>query len=209
MNRRDTVLALLALAATPLTCYAQKSIKLARIGFLGATSASDLASRVQAFRAGLSDLGYVEGENFVIEFRWADGIYERLPKLASELVRLQVDVLVTGGTPGTVALRHATSTIPIVMAVSGDAVATGLVSSLAHPGGNITGSTFFNPELAAKRLELVRSVLPRAKRVAVLLNPRNPVSLPILRAMESTSASLKLELRPFDVRDSNEFAAVM
>lgn len=205
MNRRDTVLALLVLGAAPLAT-GQQQTKIPRIGFVGVATTP---SRVEALRAGLRDLGYVEGKNFVIEIRWADGKYERLPELAAELVRLKVDVLITGGTPGTVALRHATSTIPIVMAASGDAVATGLVSSLARPGGNITGSTFFNPELAAKRLELVKSVLPRAKRIAVLLNPENPASAPILRAMESTAASLKFELRTFHVKNPNEFSAVM
>jgi putative ABC transport system substrate-binding protein len=123
--------------------------------------------------------------------------------LAAELVRLDVDVIVTQGTPGTPAAKGATTTIPIVMAISGDAIATGLIASLSHPGGNVTGSTFFNPELCAKRLELLKEAFPRIRRVAELLNPDNPVNGPILQATESEA--LKLELEQFEVRRPNEF----
>jgi ABC-type uncharacterized transport system substrate-binding protein len=127
--------------------------------------------------------------------RWADGHYERLPGLAAELVRLNVDVVVTSGTPGIRAAKGATTTIPIVMATVGDAVLVGLVASLARPGGNITGSTFFNPELAAKRLELLKETLPRLTRVAALINHDNPGQGTLLQAMEPTAKSLKLELQ--------------
>ncbi len=207
-RRRQILIVATAWLAAPLA-WAQLEAKVPRIGFLGPTSASAFANRIEALRASLRDLGYVEGKNIAIEFRWADGKYERLPELAAELVRLKVDVIVTAGTPGTLAAKRATSTVPIVMAVSGDAIATGLVASLARPGANITGSTFFNPELAAKRLELVKGVLPRARRVAVLMNPENPVTVPVLEAMKRTSALLKLELRPSEVRDSTEVAGVM
>ena len=204
-TRRTVVLALGASAlASPFVSAAQPA-RMARIGFLGATSAKAYASRVEALRAGLRDLGYVEGKNIVIEFRWADGKYERLPELAAELVRLKVDVIVTHGTPGTFAAKKATTAIPIVMAISGDAVATGLVPSVARPGGNITGSTFFNPELAAKRLELMREAVPSVKRISVLLNPANQVNGPTLKAMQATAASLKLELQPVEVRGPEEF----
>jgi putative ABC transport system substrate-binding protein len=121
-------------------------------------------------RQGFRDLGYVEGRNLAIEYRWADGHYERLPALAAELVRLKPDVIVTSG-PGVAVLKDATTTVPVVMAAAGDVVAMGLVASLAHPGGNLTGSTFFGPELSAKRLEILRSAVPRLGRVAVLQRP--------------------------------------
>jgi putative tryptophan/tyrosine transport system substrate-binding protein len=175
-----------------------------RIGFLGPASASATAPWVDALRAGLQDLGYQEGKNILFEFRWAEGNDDRLPELAADLVHLNVDVLVTYGTPGTRAAKQATTTIPIVMAVSGDAVATGLIVSLARPGANVTGSTIFNPELCAKRLELLKEALPRTKRVAILLNPDNPVSPPNLQAAELTAKSLGLELQQFEVRASNE-----
>ena len=139
ITRRRIVVAIGAGALAPLASFAQQPAKVARIGFLGAESASGYASNVEAMQAGLRDLGYVEGKNIVIEFRWAEGKYDRLPELAAELVRLKVAVIVTHGTPGTLASKRATTTIPIVMATSGDAVAAGLVASLARPGGNITG----------------------------------------------------------------------
>jgi putative ABC transport system substrate-binding protein len=206
MRRRDAI-ALLGGAAVvwPLTARAQQPAKVARIGFLGSSSASGWARRVEALRAGLRNLGYVEGKNIVIEFRWADGMYDRLADLAAELVRLKVEVLVTHGTPGTIAARRATTTIPIVMVHSGDAVATGLVASLARPGANVTGSTLLNPELMAKRLELLKEAIPRIAQVAVLLNPDNPTKRPVLEAMETTAASLRVTLHPFDARGPNEF----
>jgi putative tryptophan/tyrosine transport system substrate-binding protein len=133
--------------------------KVARIGFLAPTSASSNPERVEALWAGLRDLGYVEGKNIVIEFRWAEGKFDRLPDLAAELVRLKVDVIVTAGSPGIRAAKNATTTIPIVMATSGDPVGFGFVASLARPGGNITGSSIFAPELSAKRLELLKETL--------------------------------------------------
>ncbi len=208
MLRIVTILATLALAffGAPLASDAQQPPKVHRIGFLGAASLSGYASLVEAFRQGLRDLGYVEGKNIVIEYRWADGRYDRLPDLAAELVRLKVEVLVTHGTPGTLAAKQATKTIPIVMALSGDAVATGIVASVARPGGNITGSTFFFPEINAKRLELLKEAVPRASRVALLLNPDNPAKEPLLKAMEAAARSLKVELQQFEVRSPDEFA---
>ena len=161
-NRRKILIALGASALpVPLRSFAQQQDKVRRIGYLGPTSAAGAASRIEALRAGLRDLGYVEGKNIVIEFRWADDNYQMLPKLAAELVQQKVEVIVTHGTPGTRAAKQATTTIPIVMATAGDAVVVGLVANLARPDGNITGSTFFNPELAAKRLEVLRDAFPR------------------------------------------------
>ena len=144
-----------AAAGWPLAARAQRT-RAAHIGFLGIDSASSHAARLAALRAGLRDLGWVEGTNLLIEYRWADGNYERLRGLADELVQLKVDVLVTHATPGALAAKSATSTIPIFLTAVGDILALGLVSSLRVPGGNITGSSTFVPELTAKRLELLK-----------------------------------------------------
>ena len=202
MERRTFALGLLG---APLAARGQQSAKVARIGFLGTQSVSSLTSWVEALRAGLRERGYVDGVNIVIDYRCAEGNYDRLPELAAELVRLKVDVLVTHATPGTRAAKQATTTIPIVMAVSGDAVATGLIASLNQPSGNITGSTFFNPELCAKRLEILKETLPRAKRVALLLNPDNLMNAPNLQATELTAKSLMFDLQQFEARRPDEF----
>jgi putative ABC transport system substrate-binding protein len=160
---------------------------------------------MEAFRGGLRDLGYVESQNLVIEFRWAQGKNERLPELAAELVRLKPDVLVTHGVPGTLAAKRATDTIPIVMGVVGEAIAIGAVEGLARPGRNITGSSFFVPELNAKRLEVLKEALPRLRRVGVLLNRDNPVNATVLKAMEHTAQALKIQLRSVEVRDPADF----
>jgi putative ABC transport system substrate-binding protein len=145
-------------------------------------------------RTGLREFGYVEGQSIVIEFRWAENRYERLPQLVRELIAARVELLITHGTPGTRAARQATSTIPIVMAISGDALATGLVSSLARPEANVTGSTFFLPELNAKRLEVLKEACPSIWHPAALSNPDNPVSRPIIPAMQSVAKALSLTL---------------
>jgi putative tryptophan/tyrosine transport system substrate-binding protein len=201
-NRRKLLVALgVGALATPLTAFAQQKGKVWRIGFLGTASASGYAGRVDALRAGLRDLGYVEGKNIVIEFRWAEGKYERLPELAAELVRLKVEIIVAQGTPGILAAKNATTTIPIVMPASADPVAVGLVASLARPGGNVTGMTGFGPEGAAKRLELLKDAFPRTRQVAVLFNPDNSNYIRLgLPALEATAKSLKLELQQFPVR---------
>jgi putative ABC transport system substrate-binding protein len=143
IGRRQFISALGSAAAVwPTAAYAQQPGKVPRIGVLGAASASGLADRVASLRLGLRDLGYVEGTNVIIEFRWAEGNYARLPELAAELIRSNVDVIVTHGTPGTLAAKQATATIPIVIASIGDPVAVGVVASVARPGGNITGESF-------------------------------------------------------------------
>jgi putative tryptophan/tyrosine transport system substrate-binding protein len=201
MRRREFITLLGGAAAGwPLAARAQQSVRVPRIGVLTPASASTTAGWIEALRAGLHELGYEEGKNIVFEFRWAEGKDDRLPALVAELVRLNVDVLVTFGTPGARAAKEATTTIPIVMAASGDAVATGFIASLARPGGNVTGQTIFNPELCAKRLELLKEALPRTKRVAILLNPDNPISWANLQAAKLTAASLSLELQQFEAR---------
>jgi putative ABC transport system substrate-binding protein len=206
--RRTAAVLILALAygllAAPPAGTSQAPVKVYRIGVLGAATASAYAKQIEAFRQGLRDLGYVEGKNVVLEYRWAEGRYDRLADLAAELVRLTPDLLLTHGTPGTRAAKQATTTIPIVMATSGDAVATGLVASLAHPGGNLTGTSFFNPELAAKRLELLKEVVPGLTRVAVFVNPGNPVNEVSLQLMERTARPLGLELQRVNVGGPKE-----
>lgn len=205
-TRRGILIALGAgVLAAPLASLAQQTVKVRRIGFLGAEAASGYSSRIEALRAGLRDLGYVEGKNIVIEYRWGEGKYDRLPDLAGELVRLKVDVIVTHAATGTLAAKRATTTIPIVMATMGDPVALGVVASLARPGGNITGSVFFQTELMAKRVELLKEAMPRITRVAVLMLRDNPTSQQVLQAMESTANSLKVELQKFEVRGPDEF----
>ena len=188
----------------PLATDAQQSTKVYRIGFLGAISASAYAPYTKAFREGLYDLGHVEGKDIVIEYRWAEGRYERLPDLAAELVGLQVDLIVTHGPVAYRAAKDSTRTIPIVMAAIGDAEALGLVASLSRPGGNITGSSFLLPELTAKRVELLKEALPGVSRVAVLVNPGNPVFPILLQAMQTTARSLGLELKAVEVRTIKE-----
>jgi ABC-type uncharacterized transport system substrate-binding protein len=192
-----------AAAAWPFAAGAQQASKIFRIGFVGLPAAEP--KRPEAFRAGLRDLGYEEGRNIVIEFRWADGHYERLPALFSELIRLKVDVIVTFGTPGSLAAKQATTTIPIVFATAADAVASGLVASLAQPGGNVTGTTHFVPELSAKQLEMLKEAIPGLNDVAILLNPANPMIEPVVPAMRLTAQSLKVELHQFGVRGPAEF----
>ena len=207
-TRRRIVLALLAGAlAAPLASFAQQPQgTVPRIGFLISETLSSQARRVEALRSGLRDLGYVEGKSIAIEVRSADGRYDRLPELAAELTRLKVDVLVAFGIKAVVAAKHATTTIPIVVpATASDLVAMGLISSLARPGGNITGSAMFGPETAAKQVELFKEAVPRITRVAVLLNPANAARGVILQSMRATANSLKLELQPFEVRTPKEF----
>jgi putative ABC transport system substrate-binding protein len=160
---------------------------------------------LEGFRLGLRDLGYIEGKNIAIEFRWAEGKYERLQELARGLIEHKVDVVVTHGTPGTLALQRVTKTVPIVMATSGDAVITGLVNSLARPGGNTTGLSYFGPELAAKRLELIKEVVPSLAQLAFLVNPNNPIVNQDFQAVKIAAMPLKLEVQKFEVRGPQEF----
>ena len=198
------VCALLASASVPAAAQSGAG-KVPRVGLLGVTSEAGYARQIRALREGFRDLGYVEGQTLVIESRWAQGQYDRLPALAAELVRLQPDVIVTSG-PGVRAMKDATATIPIVMAVTGDAVANGFVASLAVPGGNITGSTFFGPELSAKRLELLKEAVPRLARVSVLLNPRSDNNRVDLERVKKTAAALGVEIFEAPAGSPREFA---
>ena len=211
MIKRPGLLVILVLGAlaASLAVAAQPAGKVYRIGFLGAASPSQLAGQMEGLRLGLRDLGYVEGKNITIEYRWAEGKYDRLPALATELVRLKVDLIITHGTPGSLAAKRATATIPIVMAVVGNPIETGIVASLARPGGNITGSSFFYPELNAKRLEMLKAALPGLARVAVLLNPDNPANVSVMDAMEERARAIKVKLRPVEARRPDEIDSAL
>jgi len=190
------LLALLAvfLLAVPLAAEAQAPAKIPRIGFLSARPPTDNPYFIEAFRQGLRELGYVEGQTIAIEYRFAEGRPERLPALAAELVRLKVDVIVTGGTPAPLAAKQATSTIPIVFAVAGDPVAEGLAASLARPGGNTTGLSSISPEVVGKQLELLKEAAPKVSGVAVLQNPSNYGHPPMLRQAEDAARTLGVQL---------------
>src|SRR5262245_47187124 len=163
---------------------AQQPTKVPRIGFLGGSSPSAISARIEAFRQGLRELGYVEGKNIVIEWRYAEGKFDRLPALAAELVRLKVDVIVTSGPLPTRAAKEATVTIPIVMTQVGEPVGSGFVASLARPDGNITGLSSLAPELSGKRLELLKETVPRLSRVAGLVTSTRPGNAQELKEVE-------------------------
>ena len=208
ISRRRIIVAFGAGALAPLASFAQQtSAKVFRIGFLGPEGEARYArlGNLEALRAGLREFGYVEGKNIVMELRFADSKYERLAGLAAELIERKVDVIVTHGAEGPVAASRATSTIPIVFATAGDLVALGLVQNLARPGGNMTGSLFFNQELMAKRLELAKEVMPRITQVAVLVVRGSPATAGFLLTMGVAAKSLKLELQTFEVGGPADF----
>jgi ABC-type uncharacterized transport system substrate-binding protein len=195
------------LLATASLAEAQQPGKVPRIGFLAVPSPSFFSTRMNAFREGLYDLGHVEGKNIAIEYRYAGGNLDRLPALAAELVRLKVDVIVTSSAPGAVAAKNATGTIPVVFVTAGDPVDMGLVTSMARPSGNITGLTTHAPELSGKRLELLKEVVPRITRVAVLWNPSNPGFSEMLKEMQAASQAHALQLQSLEVRSLEDFEA--
>jgi putative ABC transport system substrate-binding protein len=205
MRRRNFIALLGGAAAWPLAARAQQTGRIARIGYLGSSSPSLEPHYVEAFRRQLRDLGYIEGQQIAIEYRWAQGQDDRLQDLAVELVRLTPNVIVTTGTPGTLAAMRATKTIPIVMASSGDPVGVGLVASLARPGGNVTVFTFLGPELEGKRLELLKQAVPNLTRVAVLGNPSNPAVIFYFETIRNASRALQISLDPVaEVRRADE-----
>ena len=203
MNRREFISLLGGAAAWPLRAGAQQAGKVYRIGVLEMTSATLNVANVYALRAGLQQLGYFEGQNLVIEYRSADGRDDRFPGLARELLALKVDVIVTRGTPASKAAKNATSTVPVVMAASGDPVGTGLVTSLSRPGGNITGLSAIVGELAPKRLELVREIVPALGRIAVLANTSNDAVRGDWAVIETAARSLGVQSELLDLRKSD------
>ncbi len=206
MNRKIVICLLTtALLFTVPFVEAQQSKKVPRIGLLSYNSASLQAPRVKTFREGLREIGYVEGQNITIEYRYADGQPDRLPALAAELVHLKVDVIVTLGTDATRHAKEATSTIPIVMTQDNDPVATGFVASLARPGGNITGLSTLSPELSGKRLELLKEVVPKLSRVAVLWDPTTPGLAVSFKETEVAAQSLRVQLQSLEVTKPEDF----
>jgi ABC-type uncharacterized transport system substrate-binding protein len=206
MDRRTFVAtSVIGILAAPLAAAGQQAAAIPRIGFLSASSPSDarMLRFVGAFREGLRGLGYVEGQNITIEFRWADGQYDRLPGLAAELVRLKVNVIVTYGL-AVRAAQQASETIPIVMGVVIDPVTPGFAANLAHPGRNITGLASMAPELVGKQLEILKEILPKVSRVALLGNPANPGHASQLRQAQDAARALGLRLQSLESRNPNE-----
>jgi len=191
----------LGILAAPLVADSQQASRVPRIGYL--SSAPDMPLLV-AFRQGLRDLGWVEGQNIAIEVRSAEGKYERLPDLAAELVRLKVDAIFASTTPAALAAKHATTTIPIVIGFVADPIGSGLVASLARPGGNITGWTHLGRELRGKYVELLKEAIPAATRIGLLWNPTNPIHGPSLKDLQTAAQALKVRLFPVGVQDPKE-----
>ena len=190
MNRRTLVAALGAAAAWPLSAHAQQPGRVPSIGFLGLTSAAEWARYVAAFRQGLREAGFVEGDNVTVDYRWAEGHYDRLPAMAADLVQRPVDLIVPVAPPAARVVKAATSTIPIVFFMGSDPVQLGLIASLSRPGGNITGATALANALGAKRLELMREVLPAAAAYGLLVNPTNQNAGPDTGDIRKAAATL-------------------
>ena len=206
LERRDFLIAVGAILAAPLAADAQQAEKVPRIGFLSATSPSDRPPLFDAFRQRLRELGWVEGKNIVIDYRYAQGQVDRLPDLAAELVRLKVDLLVSWGTQGVTAAKSATKTIPIVKIAVRDPIGIGLIASLARPGGNVTGvSGSAGLEWVAKQLELLKQTVPKIRRVAILSNPTNAYHQLAIRELDGAARSLGVQLQLLEARGPNEF----
>ena len=212
MDRRSFLIGLLIVFAASRAASAQQPGRVYRIGFLGIANASSWESQIAALRQGLRELGYAEGKNLVIEYRWADEDFDRLPQLASDLVSLKVDLIVTHGTPGCRAAKQATTTIPVVMAAVGDPVRSGLVASLARPGGNLTGNTILDFDLALKRLGLVKEVVPNATRVGLLEVPGTQIGASAesgARDVDDAAHSLGMRVHRFGIREPKDIAIAL
>jgi len=195
----SSILVAVLLLAVAVKAEAQQPAKVPRIGYVSATSPSANVGRIEAFRQGLRELGFVEGKNIVIEWRYAEGKFDRLPALVAELVRLKVDVIVTSGPQATRVAKEATSTIPIVMSQDNDPVGNGFVTSLARPGGNITGLSILSPELSGKQLELLKEIVPKLARVAVVGDSNEPGNAQALKEVELAAETFKVQLQYVDV----------
>ena len=211
MRRREFITLLGGVAVTwPLAANAQS--KTPRIGFMGNSTAALEANLVDAFREGLREHGYEEGRNIVIEYRWADGKYERFPALVAELIAANVEVIVTAGTPAALAMKKATTTVPLVMVAVGDPVGTALVPSLARPGANLTGLSSVAPDLEGKRLQLLREVVPALSHVAMFINSLNPFHVSSMRQARAAAQTMGIKLQLHDIRKSEDlddaFAAI-
>ncbi len=203
--KRRSIFVLLAALVMSLPAAARPAAaKMYRIGFIGNSTPALEANLVGPFRDGLREHGYVEGRNLVIEYRWAEGNYARLPALAGELIASKVDVLVAAGTPAALAVKRATTTVPMVMVAVGDPVGTGLVASLARPGGNLTGLVSIAPDLEGKRLELLREIVPKLSQVSVLINPANPYTASSAEQIRAAAQALHLKVHFANVRTGRE-----
>src|SRR5262249_18507415 len=191
MKRREFITFVGVAAVLPLAASAQS--KIPRIGFIGNSTAALEANLVDAFREGLRELGYEEGRNIVIEYRWAGGEYQRFSTLVAELIAAKVDLIVTAGTPAALAVKKATTTVPLVMVAVGDPVGTGLVPSLARPGGNLTGLSSIAPDLEGKRLQLLREIVPALSYVAMFVNSVNPFHVSSMRQARAAAESARLD----------------
>ena len=210
MNRRTFISTLAGgLLAAPLAAKAQQTGKVYRIGFLGNSTAALEANLVGPFREGLRDLGYVEGRNVLIEYRWAEGKYDRFPALIGELLALKVAVIVTAGTPATLAVKKATTSVPLVMLAVGDPVGTGIVPSLSHPGGNITGLTAISTEMDAKRLELLREVVPSVSYIALLWNAGSPLQVLAEKQVQAAAQVLRMRVLSLGVKTEEEIKSAL
>ena len=211
MNRRTAIQRLATFFLTTASlAHAQQPKKVSRIGFLVPGSSVNYSVRIEVFRQGLRDLGYVEGENIVIEGRWAEGSAERLPDLIAELVRLKIDVLVVGSAAGAVAAKNAGITIPVVFVAVTDPLGYGLINSLARPGGNLTGTALGVGEgFSGKWVELLKEAVPKVPRVAVLRNPAHPVGEVFLREMQAAGRALRVRLDFFEARDPGQLGSAL
>jgi putative ABC transport system substrate-binding protein len=194
------------LFAVPLTAQAQQAAKVYRIGFLSGSSAAVAKPFVEQFLQGLRDLGYVEGQNIIIEYRLAEGQLDRLPQLATDLARIAPDLIVAWASQSAIAAHNATTSIPIVMVNVGDPVYLGLAASLARPGKNLTGLTSLGPELVAKQLSLLKEVVPEVKRIAVLYNPGNPLNPPWLKGVETAARTLAIQIQLLNITGPDDVA---
>ena len=204
LNRRRVLLVALALLAAPRAGHAEPATKAARVGVLASSTEANFAPSVKVFRETLRAAGWVEGQNLTLDVRYAGERYARLPEMAAEMVKLKVDVIASLGTPATEAAKSATTTIPIVMESLSDVVASGLVSNLARPGGNVTGVSGFAPELSGKRLELIREVRPNAARIAILTNRANRATASVIRSTEAAAQQMRMQLSVTDVRQPSD-----
>jgi putative ABC transport system substrate-binding protein len=202
------LLVTVVLMTIPSLAQAQQPNTVPRVGYLSATTISTVSARVEAFRRGLRDLNYVENKNIILDFRYAETKFERLPAFAADLVRLKVDVIVSAGPAPTRALKETTSTLPIVMAFDNDPVGNGFVASLGHPGANITGLSTLAPELAGKRLELLKQIVPKLTRVAVLSDSTFPGNAQSLKELELAAGVLGIRLQELDVKDAKDIEVV-
>lgn len=214
MDRRDALTALVALTLSPRCAEAQQTGKSYRIAYMGNSSPSLEPALVAAFLTGLREQGYVEGRNLKIDYFWAEGRYARFPALVAAAIKLNPDVIVTAGTPATLAAKKGTGTIPIVMAVIADPVGIDVVPSLARPGGNVTGSATMLHELAGKRLELLQTLVPGVSHISAIWNPANPANAKLIRELQAAARFLRIRIDPLvdggtDIEIDKGFSAIV